>query len=52
MRGRTVALLAIPAIFFLSAGSRTFYSDQSLVIRENYSREPATANSRQVGRAK
>jgi type IV pilus assembly protein PilA len=30
-------------------GSRTFYSDQSLVVRENYGPEPATARSREVG---
>jgi type IV pilus assembly protein PilA len=33
----------------ISTGSRTFYADQSLVIRQNYGPEPATANSRQVG---
>ena len=30
---------------FNSSGSRTFYSDQSMVIRQNYGQEPATANS-------
>jgi prepilin-type N-terminal cleavage/methylation domain-containing protein len=30
---------------FGSSGSRTFYSDQSMVIRQNYGPEPATANS-------
>jgi type IV pilus assembly protein PilA len=29
-------------------GSRTFYSDQSMVIRENYGPEPATANSKEL----
>jgi type IV pilus assembly protein PilA len=38
-------------IAFGSTGSRTFYSDQSLVVRENYGQEPATANSREVGSA-
>ena len=32
-----------------STGVRTFYSDQSLTIRESYGPEPATANSREVG---
>lgn len=41
---------AVPASFG-STGSRTFYSDQSLVIRENYSQEPATANSKELGSA-
>jgi type IV pilus assembly protein PilA len=30
---------------FGSSGSRTFYSDQSMVVRQNYGPEPATANS-------
>jgi type IV pilus assembly protein PilA len=30
---------------FGSSGSRTFYSDQSMVMRQNYGPEPATANS-------
>ncbi len=30
-------------------GSRTFYSDQSMVIRENYGPEPATASSKEMG---
>jgi type IV pilus assembly protein PilA len=30
---------------FGSSGSRTFYSDQSMVIRQNYGPEPATGNS-------
>jgi len=41
---------AVPTAFG-STGSRTFYSDQSLVIRENYGQEPATANSKEVGAA-
>ncbi|HMC60913.1 MAG TPA: prepilin-type N-terminal cleavage/methylation domain-containing protein [Candidatus Solibacter sp.] len=32
-------------IAFGSSGSRTFYSDQSMVVRQNYGPEPATANS-------
>ena len=31
-----------------SSGSRTFYSDQSMVIRENYGPEPATASSKEM----
>jgi prepilin-type N-terminal cleavage/methylation domain-containing protein len=30
---------------FGSSGSRTFYSDQTMVIRQNYGQEPATTNS-------
>ena len=41
---------AVPTAFG-STGSRTFFSDQTLVIRENYGQEPATANSREVGSA-
>jgi type IV pilus assembly protein PilA len=29
-------------------GSRTFFSDQTLVIRENYGQEPATAQSKEI----
>jgi type IV pilus assembly protein PilA len=43
-------ITAVP-IAFGSTGSRTFFSDQSLVVRENYGQEPATANSREVGSA-
>jgi type IV pilus assembly protein PilA len=28
-----------------NSGSRTFYSDQTMVIRQNYGQEPATINS-------
>jgi type IV pilus assembly protein PilA len=31
-----------------SSGSRSFYSDQTMVIRENYGPEPATANSKEI----
>jgi type IV pilus assembly protein PilA len=41
---------AVP-MSYNSTGSRTFFSDQSLVIRENYGQEPATVNSREVGSA-
>jgi prepilin-type N-terminal cleavage/methylation domain-containing protein len=34
-----------------NTGSRTFYSDQSLVVRENYGQEPATITSRELGAA-
>ena len=43
-------ITAVPQVFG-STGSRTFFSDQSLVIRENYGQEPATANSKEVGSA-
>lgn len=33
---------------FNTSGSRTFYSDQSLVIRNNYGPEPATVNSPEI----
>lgn len=35
-----------------SSGSKSFYSDQSMVIRENYGPEPATANSKEMGMQK
>jgi type IV pilus assembly protein PilA len=35
---------AVPVAFGVS-GSRTFYSDQSMVVRQNFGQEPATANS-------
>ena len=35
---------AAPVAFGVS-GSRTFYSDQSMVVRQNFGQEPATANS-------
>jgi len=43
-------ITAVPTAFG-STGSRTFYSDQSLMIRENYGQEPATARSPEVGSA-
>jgi type IV pilus assembly protein PilA len=33
-------------------GSRTFYSDQSMVVRENFGPEPATASSPELGMKK
>ncbi len=33
---------------FNSSGRRTFYSDQTLVIRENWGQEPATAQSKEI----
>jgi type IV pilus assembly protein PilA len=43
-------ITAVP-VSFGSTGSRTFFSDQTLIIRENYGQEPATANSPEVGTA-
>jgi type IV pilus assembly protein PilA len=43
------AIAALPATI-RSAGARTFYSDQSLIIRENHGPQPATANSKEVGK--
>ena len=39
---------AIPAVYG-STGSRAFYSDQTLVVRENYGQEPATPQSKEIG---
>ena len=44
------SIQARPTVFG-STGSRTFYADQSLITRENYGPEPATAESREVGSA-
>ena len=41
-------ILAIPISFGVT-GSRTFYSDQTMVIRENDGPAPATVNSKEVG---
>lgn len=35
-------------VAFNNTGSRTFFSDQTLVIRQNFSAEPATANSPEI----
>lgn len=42
------AISAVPEQFG-NSGSRTFYADASQVVRNNYSQEPATANSPPVG---
>ena len=41
-------ILANPVIYGTS-GSKTFYFDQTMVIRENFGPEPATANSKEMG---
>ncbi len=41
-------VIAVPSTFG-TTGARTFYSDQTMVIRENYSQEPPTANSKEIG---
>ena len=38
---------AVPVAFGVS-GSRTFYSDQTMTVRQNYGQEPATINSREM----
>ena len=35
-------------VAYNSSGSRTFFSDQSMVIHENYGPEPASANSKEL----
>ncbi len=44
------SIQAVPTVFG-STGSRTFYTDQSLIIRENYGPEPTTSDSQEVGSA-
>jgi type IV pilus assembly protein PilA len=39
---------ATPEVYGTS-GSRSFYSDQTMVLRENYGPEPATASSKEMG---
>ncbi len=41
-------VIAIPSTFG-TTGARTFFSDQTMVIRENYGPEPPTANSKEIG---
>ena len=41
------AVTAIPEAFG-SSGGRTFYSDQTLVVRQNVTQEPATATSPEI----
>ena len=40
-------IIAMPEVYG-SSGSRTFYSDQTMVIRQNYGPEPATVNSKEI----
>jgi type IV pilus assembly protein PilA len=40
-------ITAVP-VTFGTTGSRTFYSDQTMVVRENDGPEPATANSKEL----
>ncbi len=40
-------VVATPQVFG-STGRRTFFSDQTLVVRENYGQEPATINSPEI----
>jgi type IV pilus assembly protein PilA len=35
-------------VSYNTSGSRSFYSDQSMVIHENYGPEPATAQSKEL----
>jgi prepilin-type N-terminal cleavage/methylation domain-containing protein len=56
-QGYKFTLTAIPGgyvinanpVIYGSSGNKSFYSDQSMVIRENYGPEPATANSKEMG---
>lgn len=41
------SVTATPQVFN-STGRRTFFSDQTLVVRENYGQEPATVNSPEI----
>ena len=41
-------LTAVPTVFG-TTGNRTFFSDQTMVIRENDGPEPATVNSKEMG---
>ena len=55
-QGYKFTVTAIPGGYQINAdpevygtsGSRAFYSDQTMVIRENYGPEPATANSKEL----
>jgi type IV pilus assembly protein PilA len=40
-------ITAVPEVYG-SSGSRTFYSDQTMVIRQNFGPEPATAASKEL----
>jgi hypothetical protein len=56
-QGYKFTVAAIPGGYTINAnpvvygrdGRKTFYSDQNMVIRENYGPEPATASSREHG---
>jgi prepilin-type N-terminal cleavage/methylation domain-containing protein len=41
------SVIVVPQVYN-STGRRTFYSDQSLVIRENWGQEPASASSPEI----
>jgi type IV pilus assembly protein PilA len=41
------AVTAVPDVFN-NTGRRSFYSDQTLVIKENWGAEPATVNSKEI----
>jgi hypothetical protein len=41
--------IQVVPVAFGATGSRTFYADQSLILRENYGLRPATASSEEVG---
>ena len=41
------AVTAVPEVYN-SSGRRSFYSDQTLVVRENWGPEPATATSKEI----
>ena len=43
-----MSINANPIATIGTSGSRTFFSDQSMVIRENYGPEPATVNSKEL----
>src|ERR1035438_6493725 len=47
--GHGYSIQGAPTVFG-STGSRTFYTDQSLILRENYGPQPATASSKEVGK--
>jgi prepilin-type N-terminal cleavage/methylation domain-containing protein len=44
-------IVSAAPVVYGSDGSKTFYSDQTMVIRENYGPEPATAQSHELGTA-
>lgn len=46
--GPGVYVINANPVTYGSSGSRSFYSDQTMVIRENYGPEPATAQSKEM----